>query len=619
MSERIRYYIQIVLSVLVCMAISTLQSCSSEKGNRGEWIKSVEGIKVYVPLDFKEHYDKSTLHCMARYWSKETNIPMPPFKISVKRKDTGKISSFDREHLPSIIPVDSLIYKYKNGTFSVYAGTLDDGKCEGYAWDLTYSRDSVLQQVEVGKFKNNILQYGYTVKINDSGTTVLSEGRFKNGHLYLGIKEISTNGLIENQVAAVWDKDGMPNETYSKFANQFFKTLQKLDYNDNQYEKARLGFAHRYFFWVKYKWCFLVGFSLIGILAVLLIMAFSRPLDSPNEEEKWDIEHYRVKPWTTFGAFWRWFVFGLFRVDAFYLRQYGYCAVCNLMLWIAIVASSKFIILYGLNPEYWLGLLKFAFDYWQAWLIMVCIVLWIIGLFTDSYIVYKLNLSVYRHNIYERLILRNSEARYAQLLKEIPEAVKRDTPTIKEISKSARDEYSNEQSWLSKSFSWLTKSKVRHARNKAEYLNDCLQTISEIAQNHARLLSQLADFLDIERKNAYRNMLLAKEMIFLVKKGKGNQRKLIKGELADINPDVPEFVVLKPDYLPEVDYQDSFIAGFKTFDSTFGMLKDLGIDDKDNALISLGLGVMDAALMVLLKLINVALKSVNIMNICRQP
>lgn len=581
--------------------LSLLFTSCSDGEQRGKWVKSKEDVKVFVPVDFEDKYEESTLSCISNDFLPEVDFPEPPFEISVQTKGEKPGLVNMTSILPSLVPLDSLKYQMENGEYSILAGRVKDSKIEGYAWNYVFSVDSELKSLEFGDFDDNSLECGERRIYEDNGKVTYYIGQFKDSELYQGIKQtfsINPSGeidLIGDKTLAVWDKDGSVNQVFRELSSQNYKINKARGLSENEMEAESIEFAHRYFFWLKYKWYFFIGLGIIG-LGVILFILFHATTPDDIPDRKTEYNNYRIRPWTCFGAFWRWLVFSLFRIDMFYLRQYGLCSFMNLLLWVTIVASSKFIVLYGLSPYSWPLLLPNIFDYWQGICFSICVLFWVLGLFAIPYNVYRINFKIYRHNIYEKLILKNQKADYVSLLSEIPRTIKKDSSEIDRISYDAQREYENELGLVSKTFSFMTNSKVRHAKNKAEELGYMLSSLSEIAMKHGEQLSRLIMFLDIERKNAYRNMILAKELIFLVSKGKDNQRELVRDKIGKLNIQAPQIDYLDLDMIPGLDFQESFAKGFNAFDSTFQAMKDCGFEDKDSLFVALGIGAIESAI-----------------------
>lgn len=585
---------------IIPLTLIVLLFCTgcSDAPRRGEWVESKEGVKVYVPCDFSDKYDESTLSCKYGMAIDETGTYLPPFKMSVKTSgDHPKTINSINELIPTIIPVESLKYKLKDGEYAIVAGDVVDGRTTGYAWNVEFSRDSIPYKVECGDFKDNRLTNGFQMYTDlDDNSTVFRIGRFKDGKLHMGIKQWQFPDSVGEKIIGVWNSDGSLDQTYESIARQYSQLMTKKGYDISQLEADNIEFAHRYFFWLKYKWWFFIGFSFIGLLFCLATLGHVRP-DDKEEAKQWDIDNYRIKPWTCTGAFVRWFVFSLLRMDLYYLRDYVSCSFLNLAFWTAIVGSSKFIVLYALEPGMWIGLLPDITNYWQGWVLIACVAFWLVGLIMIPYKVYKMNFIEFRHNIYEKQILSNSRKDYESLHAEIPREVQSDSMEIRDIIAKAKNEYDDELGFFSKVTSFITNSKVRHAREKAEALLGMLQRISKIANKHSRLLHRLTGYLEIERKNAYRNMILAKELLSFIRSFKGRQKKLMHDNIGRISVQSPDNVV-SMDYssLPDVDLQDSLIKGFESFDSTFTVFKDCGFEDKDTLLVSLGIGALESAI-----------------------
>lgn len=581
-------------NIIILLFSVLLISCS---GNQevGKWVKSINDVKVFVEEDFDEKYEKSSLKCIPSGYSPETKLPYPPFKISVKTKGDNPQIVETENYLPSLIPSDSLIYRFEDGSFYVIAGNVKKKKIEGYAWRIAFTADSVIRWVEYGDFKNNSLIYGEsTLIIPEKNKTIFESGRFKDSDIYLGIRQVQYGDSIGDRVIGVWEKDGTLNPAYLSLVRQLIKVSKEKGLSPEKIDEEDIAFTHRYFFWLKHKWWFFILLSIAGLFFVIYPLVMVRPKDAKGRK-KWDEKNYRIKPWSKRGAYWRWLFFGWMGLDRVYLRKYSYASFGNLILWVAIVGSSKFIALYLVRPEYWHLLLPSILNYWQGGLILAWLFYFLLDLFIIPYRVYKLNFRVYRKNIYEQLILSDGYLAYAKLCKDIPEIMNRDLPKIKDLGKKAKSEYEEEQGRGSKFFSFLTNSKVKFAREKAGTLNGILKDMSYIARQHANLLSDLLRFLEIERKNAYRNMILAKELIFLITKGGSKQKDLMKDRIERMNIQSPQILVVPPDFLPDVDFSESMSKGFRTFDSTFSMLKDSGFNDKESMMVSLGIGAIESA------------------------
>lgn len=566
--------------ILLC-AVITLQSCDEDK-DKAKWVESIEGVQVYVPNDFEEKYDIESLHCKPNQISQETHTPIPTgFILSAKNLQTGKIVKIETKFIPTFINEDSLRFDYEDGSFGFFAGTLKDRKAEGFGYDIVFSKDSTSCKLEAGYFDENKLTEGvrYKSNINDSIVSTLTDGIYKKGHLYLGYitkETITPNDTSATADIGVWNANGSMNSTFEKDLTQFIGILDSLQLDEPQ--DAYLGFVHRYFFWIKYKdW-------LYASLIILMLLSFFLAIGLSNESD----DRKRLKPWSTSKAIWIWFLTGLFRGDLMYLCQGLKAGLLNIVFLGGILGSLEFIVLYGLHPEYWEYLLPSALSYGQTWVFLFCILCWVIGLFAIPYRVYKLNFKEYRHNIYESLILADEQAEYVKLHERIAEEIPKDSKIIKKIAKYAASEYADELGFVSKSFSWLTNSKVSHAKNKAEQLYLCNCEICEIAEKENEMLLPLLKFLDIERSNAYRNMILAKELIFLIKEGKDNQQDKKTDNINSIEIDMPSYSSSTPN-VPEFRGEDVLTEGLNSFNSTFSTMKEIGFEDEDTLIVSIGM------------------------------
>ncbi|MDE6257310.1 MAG: hypothetical protein K2M53_02890 [Muribaculaceae bacterium] len=577
---------------LLLLLLMLFSSCS--KSNEiGKWVESSNGIKVYVPKDFEKNYDKKSLSCQCVVLNDEITLLTPPFIITVKDK-SGHSRTFNST-MPTIIP-DSLLRHKEEGKGNAYwyvAGKIDKkGKAQGYAFEYKLEGDSILSLYEYGDFKDNKLTKGYRYIYNpESGNSYTVWGRFKNDKIYQGYKLRASNDSIVEKVIGLWDSDGSLNDTYLNMVRIHYAVMKKLGYNAHQQSVEDLKFTHRYFFWVNYKWSILIGLSVVGLLLFLLGFSF---FPEETSDGKVNPEDYKLKPWTCRGAYWRWLFFPL-GLEYIYLRKDIAYLLTSLLSLTLIVASSKFLVLYGLSPEYWLDLLSF-YSPWQYYLLLFRVAIWIWSLIAIPYWVYLKNFNTFRHNIYEELIIGNQTLKYKSLCQRIAQGFKEEHDIIKKSREEAQIIYNEELGLLSRSFSFITNSKVNHAKEKAQALNEILSNLVPIAQRHERMASQLIQFLNIERRNAYRNMILAKELIMLLRNFKDNQSRLKTDNISQMEIDRPTDIHSGVSNISKVDFESSLLLGLNCFDNAFTMMKDLGMKDTDNLLVSLGAGVFEFAI-----------------------
>lgn len=581
-----------IFTLLLIMVVIGLPSCSKNNA-RGKWVESNNGIKVYVPKDFEKKYNPKTLNCECQRSEEIVPLYTPPFKITVQDKQ-GKTFSFS-SLLPTIIP-DSLLRYGEKGSDNTYwyiAGKLDkNGDTQDYAFQYKIVSDSILSKYEYGHFKNNDLIRGYRYTYYpDSGKARSEWGRFKDNKIYQGYSQYTFPDSVGKKYIALWDADGTVNPTYLQIIRNHYSIMKWKGYDVAKPEKSDIALTKRYFFWENYKWYFFIGLSVIGILFILIGYGF---IPESKIDGKDNPDYLKLSPWTCKGAYLRWIFFPL-GLEYVYLRMQKVYLWTSLLSWTLIVASSKFIVLYGLTPQFWIEL--HAFDKpWQFYLFQIRFGLWLGSLIWIPYWVYLENFHTFRRNIYEKLIIGNQTLKYKSLCERISKGFKEDHSIIRESRNEAERIYNTKLGTLSKWTSWATNSKVEHARNKAESLNAILSQLAPIAANHAKMTSELLDYLNIERRNAYRNMIQAKELIYLIRHLKDNKSALKSDYITGIRIEQPTDIHTGLEGIKQVDFQNSAVIGFNTFDKTFGMMKDLGLKDSDSLLVSLGVGSVEFAI-----------------------
>lgn len=567
--------------LLLTFLLVICSGCSKEKVI-GKWVDSSNGIKVFVPNDFDDKFDETTLVCKNE--SNEFDGILhygPVFEITVKDK-SGKEHKFKKYLIPSIIP-DSLLKVKETGNNNAYwliAGKRDKkGRTQGYAFELRFTNNDCTKY-QYGEFEDDQLTKGFRSTYNpQKDQRVNCLGKFKDDKIYQGYKQVVLGDSIVDFEIGVWEENGSLNKTYLDFCGINDYIYEKLHYTAEQQSEAEADFAKRYFFWQSHKWYFFIGLSILGFIIYFIGIGC---ID--------DDEYYPAKPWRKTTAFKRWLL-GPIGFIHIYLRN-NLIYYFTILFWVGIVASSKFFVLYGLNPEMWPYLFAFRNGYWQIYLIEPFIIVWIITFFCIPYRIYKLNFLHYRHNIYEDLINKGQTLEYEHLCKEIPKTVAKDAPIVERILDESAWIYDEELGVLSKTFSFLTNSKVQHAREKAEKLNDCYKELTTIAERERKLTMKLTHLLDIERRNAYRNMILAKELVFLIKKAK-HKKQTLKRDIIQL-PHIDNPTEITRYGGPEIDYQTISDNAFDVLDSTFSTLKNIGIEDKDNFLLSLGAAIVTA-------------------------
>lgn len=585
----------IKLNIFILLLSVTLISCSDDA--TGKWIDAENGIKVFVPIDFKDKYDISSLKCDASYFEYDgMKVYSPPFKISVTDKTGQKIQFYSL--IPSLIPNDELKVKEhgKGNVYWIIAGNRDGKYTDGYTFEYRVQDDSVITKYEYGDFKKDNLIKGYRMRYfpKDNHYTI-TYGHFKNDELFEGVKQKIFGDSIGEKILGIWEEDGKFNPTYLSLSQMNYAIYAQKGYTPEQVAEANATFTQRYYFWLKYKWWFFIGFSVVAIL-VLCIGIGESDIGTKRADHDICSSIYRIRPWSVKGAYMRWFLFAPFGTVLCYFKEIGLFIIWTILVWTIIIASSKFFILYGLEPEMWVYLLNYASKFWQfEAFIYFCLPIWLVVGIAIPYKVYTLNFRFYRHNIYESYIKKGISLKFEALYKRIPQILSNDQPRIESLYNEAIGVYDQELGTLSKAFSFITNSKVSHARDKAMALNSIYSEFTSIALNHQKITDEMLNYLEIERKNAYRNMMLAKELVRIARSMKSKKQIYRNDKIKRINIDRPTDIHSGAESIAGVDYNRSFSFAFESFDNTFSMMKEWGVDDKNSLLISAGVGAIEYA------------------------
>lgn len=542
--------INTILLLFLSVCLMTIWSSCSDNVHYGDWVTTENGFKVFLPDSLVSDYNG------IYHWNGGQSLEQVADGrgvLTYKEEDNPEKNFQIKEYFIYGAPqslFDSL--EYHN-----YIGNLDsDSLPHGYGVYSEYLSTDSAYLISYGTFKHGEFEKGLRAVYKNGIFQFSVDGQFKDGKSY-GIctyTDYSTGNTLTCKF-----KDGQTDST----------SLARIEQICAVYEIGSTGRAadsavSRYLFFERHKTWIYIG---VGVMLLIFLIPFT--LIPNTKKYEWQKEHYPAKPWRFGNIFFYWLFLRIFSVHRYKLRAYWYALVTACLLVASVVFFLPELIIYGPSPAKWPYLFdNYLINKWYVGFPIVTAALWTLDLFWIPYRCYVLNFKVYRRDLYELDILRGRKSLLESFYSDLPEKIRRLESKLDLAFSRAQEEYDDELSWVSKGLSWLTNSKVRHARKKMEALDECQSVIRDTAWQYERIANNLGDYLDIARKNAYRNIKLVKELIALTKVYQGKKQTL----KFDKKISIDVLSTNTADYYNSDDYIADYSSSVETFQDTFNSL-----------------------------------------------
>ncbi len=435
----------------------------------------------------------------------------------------------------------------------VSVGDFKDGR--GHGKVHVYLHDVLIYD---GEWKDSQFD-GYGTLYSDSGN-LMYYGEWKDGKQNGDGTMVNEKGLKSRHI---WT-DGQLKES----SNALYEKLNshKKELTADQYAQLRW----RYFLYEKHH------VALYGVVCLLLIImgyaffTIYNKSDKTKYEYKDPIEPKSIYPYWIYGG-----LFGLHRAKL--LSDFGIfeCVLTGM----AILMNTKNIFLYIDRPVVWSML-------WQMNIVNIvvsvaAISIWIIDFFLIPYQVYVFTSKYYRRSIHEMDILSGKATELEEFCHTLPEKfVDHDVNMEKLIRKAVQ--INNEKKEVGK-ISKFFGGDIDFAQEKFEKLEELYEQAETICTDTNLSAWKLEAYLKQARLEAYKNLLLAKDLIKIIKansKGKAQEvqqdRSLnFEVERVDVHTAVAKYNSL-----------EGMVNTLSNFEKTFSSLKKNGFGSKTSIAIA---------------------------------
>ena len=435
----------------------------------------------------------------------------------------------------------------------VSVGDFEDGKGRGKVH--VYFNDALVYD---GAWKDS--QYNGYGTLYSAGGNLLYYGEWKNGKQHGEGTMVDEKGL---KYLHIW-KDGELKESTKELYAKLNSHAQEL--TADQYAHLRW----RYFLYEKYHVALYVVVSLLLVIMGYVFLRIYNKNDKNKYNHKDPIEPKSIYPYWIYGG-----LFGLHRAKL--LSNVGILEFT--LTATAILMNTQNIFLFIDRPGVW-GML------WQMSIvnILVCVAaisIWIIDFFLIPYQVYVLTSKYYRRSIFEMDILAGKATELEEFCHTLPEKfVDRDTNMEKLIRQAVQ--VNNEKKEVGK-ISKFFGGDIDFAQEKFDKLEEVYEQAETICTDTNLDAWTLEDYLKQARLEAYKNLLLAKDLIKIIKANS-------KGKAQEVQQDKNlDFEVEKVDVHTEVaqyNSMESMVNTLANFEKTFTSLQKNGFGSKTSVAIA---------------------------------
>lgn len=388
-----------------------------------------------------------------------------------------------------------------------YIGKLKDNEPNGEG-ELYFDNSNVLKYK--GKFKNG--NYNGKGVLYDSIGNKIYEGKFSQG-LFDGYGVAYDS--LGNATKHVWTKGGV-----SETAQLLYDNLKN---HQSQYPpKEQEEISNRILRWERYYIWMYIGWGLFALVFLLLCIGAS-------QEEDVNSRYDRSKPWNKYVVWLDWLFFGWCGAHRYVLKSM-FGLIYPILIVSLIIANIRELSIYFFYPSTWALWTTGTFTH-------VCITamatLLLIDFFWIPWRCYVLNHKYFRHDKNESMILKGEVTPIMSFGYSVAPTTKIEATNISNVLRELKTiharEFQGKKGFLTRigrAFSgndpWLDfeKKRARDIQVQAKK--------AEIAQNnYAEMCEKLNVMLAESRANAYRNFVLAKELIKKALAAKGKKQELV--------------------------------------------------------------------------------------------
>ena len=253
---------------------------------------------------------------------------------------------------------------------------------------------------------------------------------------------------------------------------------------------------------------------------------------------------------------------GIWGMHSFYLRRYFWGCLTFILSITLIIVNFSILKVYWNSPFLLFSIPEYS--YLSQSLFYMLIVLLICDLIGMPYYVYRYNNIYYRRHFETDAILGGEELEVEKFYNELSKYIKELDPFMKDVKEILSDECIIEDESKDTSFlggvkrfgkNVITGGKSSKLEKKMDRLRCLSASCSDLKENLKILADfnkRLSDYLETARITSYRNLFLAKELIFIGKKKVEGKKQVV---LVDKSHEIAEVMDLKVDKVKDVNYQ----------------------------------------------------------------
>lgn len=563
-------------SIVLLFHILLLASCGNEE-KQAQWKTTTSGIKIFYADTAHSGWDKVIYE-----WAgpvNPDNLAHGEGTLIIRSEDEGEVRTDISAFYGNLAyqPQQSCFFGDYNDDHqsdgfgvkvegpSVFVGDFEEGKGRGKVH--VYQHDVLIYD---GEWKNSQFN-GYGTLYSADGSPIYY-GEWKNGKQDGDGTMVDEKGLKSRHI---WTAGKLKGSTRAMY--------EKLDSHKQELTDSQYGYLNRrYFSYEKYHVILYLVVCLLLFGMGYVYFRIYRMNDEAKYKLKDPIQPKSIYPYWIFGG-----LFGLHRAKL--LSNFG--IVEYALTGIAILMNTKNIFLYIGCPAVW-GML------WQMNIvnIIVCaaaVSIWIIDYFLIPYQVYILTSKYYRRSVHEMDILAGKATELEVFCHTLPEKfVDRDMEMENLIRATVNE--NNRQKEMGKVSKFFGKD-IDFAQEKFERLKELYEQAETLCTDTDLDAWTLETYLKQARLEAYKNLLLAKDLIRIIKansKGKAQEVQQDKSlnfevERVDVQTGVPQYNSI-----------EGMVNTLANFEKTYTNLQKNGFGSKTSVAIA-GVGAVAGILNII--------------------
>ena len=495
---------------------------------------------------------------------------------------------------------------YENGQL-IYDGNFKEGLYNGNG-ELFYLNGNIHYH---GDFKKGIFDGEGTLYFPNGA--LLYRGGFKNGLFHgtgeinyplnlqdsIGYKPTDLSWILEmNESPAL--RDSLAKDKYLKsrnlnvwinekhvFENGKVKPLHFLFYdnlNDKSTElksETYIKIYNRINSWETNAWWkYLIIIAILGIFWIVLLIVFDVEdfKDYSGKVRENAALYSRIKKWSCWQIYPIWLLFGWFGFHRAELKSMG-AFIYGGLFSLLVLLNLRNIVLFLFWPSSWVFMNISLFSI----VITGCILLfWLIDIAWIPWRCYWLNHTYYRHDLREKELISTTKTDVDKLVYDIKPKIKGIKENLNGLLNQTKTVQSQKYIGKTSSFNLKRIVGVTFGNDKwAEFELDRLKSLESLLKDYTRTQDKFAEFarnlniyLEEARKNAYRNINLAKELIGWLRKIKTQGTILEKDRELHSNYSTFDFSSIQ---MPEINLGVDFDSTCKQCVKTTNLLMTAGL------------------------------------------